>query len=135
MRSARLRWKIRRVIAIADGVTLGRVSYHDYEGLAVDTAERERLAANLGDNNAMILRNHGLLTCGKTVGEAFMTMYYLDRACKVQMQVLASGQRYRVPSAELCERAAREYADYPYGQYEWPALLRLADDRSPGFRE
>lgn len=112
-----------------------RVSYHDYEGLAVDTAERERLAASLGDNTAMILRNHGLLTCGETVGEAFMTMYYLERACKVQIQVLSSGQPYNLPSAEVCAQAAREYADFPYGKYEWPALLRLADEKSPGFRE
>ena len=111
-----------------------RVSYHDYEGLAVDTAERERLAASLGDNKAMILRNHGLLTCGATVGEAFMTMYYLERACKVQMQVLATGQPFELPGRELCEQAAREYEQFPFGKYEWPALLRLADERSPGFR-
>ena len=112
-----------------------RISYHDYEGLAVDTGERARLAASLGANKAMILRNHGLLTCGESVGEAFMTMYYLERACKVQMQVLSSGQPFQLPSAELCEKAAREYADFPYGKYEWPALLRLADEKSPGFRE
>lgn len=112
-----------------------RVSYHDYEGLAVDTAERKRLAASLGNNNALILRNHGLLTCGATVGEAFMTMYYLERACKVQLKVLSSGQPYELPSAELCEQAARDYAQFPYGKYEWPALLRLADEKSPGFRE
>ena len=112
-----------------------RVSYHDYEGLAVDTAERERLAANLGGNNAMILRNHGLLTCGETVGEAFMTMYYLDRACKVQMQVLATGQPFELPSAALCEQAVLDYEEFPYGKYEWPALLRLVDERSPGFRD
>lgn len=112
-----------------------RISYHDYEGLAVDKAERERLAASLGGNNAMILRNHGLLTCGETVGEAFMTMYYLDRACKVQLRVLSSGQPYQLPSAAVCEKAAREYASFPYGKYEWPALLRLADEKSPGFRD
>jgi ribulose-5-phosphate 4-epimerase/fuculose-1-phosphate aldolase len=112
-----------------------RISYHDYEGLAVDKGERERLAASLGDNNAMILRNHGLLTFGKTVGEAFMTMYYLDRACKVQLEVLSSGQPYHLPGAAVCEKAAREYASFPYGKYEWPALLRLADEKSPGFRD
>jgi ribulose-5-phosphate 4-epimerase/fuculose-1-phosphate aldolase len=112
-----------------------RISYHDYEGLAVDTAERERLAASLGDNKAMILRNHGLLTCGETVGEAFMTLYYLDRACKVQLQVLSTGQAFELPNEELCEQAVREYAQFPFGKYEWPALLRLADERSPGFRE
>jgi ribulose-5-phosphate 4-epimerase/fuculose-1-phosphate aldolase len=80
-----------------------RISYHDYEGLAVDKAERERLAASLGGNNAMILRNHGLLTCGETVGEAFMTMYYLDRACKVELRVLSSGQRYLLQRDAVCE--------------------------------
>jgi ribulose-5-phosphate 4-epimerase/fuculose-1-phosphate aldolase len=112
-----------------------RVSYHDYEGLAVDTGERERLAASLGDNKAMILRHHGLLTCGETVGEAFMTMYYLDRACEVQLQVQATGQPFALPGAELCEQAVREYEEFPFGKYEWPALLRLADEKSPGFRD
>lgn len=113
----------------------GRVAYHDYEGLATDTGERERLAANLGDKNAMILRNHGLLTAGETVAEAFMHMYYLERACQVQLQVLASGQEYVLPSTEICEQAAQQYLQFPYGKYEWPALLRLADERSPGFRD
>jgi ribulose-5-phosphate 4-epimerase/fuculose-1-phosphate aldolase len=112
-----------------------RVSYHDYEGLSVDTAERERLAASLGDNMVMILRNHGMLTCGRSVGEAFMYMYYLERACRVQLKVVSSGQSYGLPSAELCEQAAGQYDAFTYGKYEWPALLRLADKRSPGFRE
>lgn len=121
---------------IQDALPLyNRVSYHDYDGLAVDTSGRERLAASLGDNKALILRNHGLLTCGGTVGEAFMTMYYLERACKVQLKVLSSGQPYELPSAELCEQAVRDYAEFPYGKHEWPALLRLADEKSPGFRE
>ncbi|MDZ7645457.1 MAG: class II aldolase/adducin family protein [Woeseiaceae bacterium] len=121
---------------IQDALPLySRVSYHDYEGLAIDTDERERLAASLGDNKAMILRNHGLLTCGESVAEAFMTMYYLDRACKVQIQVLSSRLPYELPSTELCEQAAREYDHFPYGKYEWPALVRLADEKSPGFRE
>ena len=123
-------------ILIQDALPLyGRVSYHDYEGLAVDTAERLRLAKSLGDNDAMILRNHGLLTCGRTVGEAFITMYYLDRACRVQLQVLATGRAYSAPSHDLSIKAAKEYEQFPYGRYEWPALLRLADAKSPGFRE
>ena len=112
-----------------------RVAYHDYEGLAVDTDERQRLAASLGDKMVLILRNHGLLTCGETVAEAFMHMYYLERACAVQMQVLASGADYELPSPELCEQAARQYEHFPFGKYEWPALLRLVDKDSPGFRE
>ena len=112
-----------------------RVAYHDYEGLATDTDERERLAANLGDKMVMILRNHGLLTCGETVGEAFMHMYYLERACQVQMQVLASGQEYVVPPPDVCEQAASQYSLFPYGKFEWPALLRLVNERLPGFRD
>ena len=112
-----------------------RVSYHRYEGLAVDNAERERLAASLGANKVMILRNHGLLTCGETVGEAFMYMYYLERACQVQLSVLSTGQPWDLPDEELCEQAARQYESFAYGKYEWPALLRLADEKSPGFRE
>lgn len=112
-----------------------RVAYHDYEGLAVDTGERERLAASLGDRMVMILRNHGLLTCGETVAEAFMNMYYLERACTVQMQVLASGASYELPSPDICEQAAKQYEHFPYGKYEWPALLRLVDLQLPGYRE
>ena len=112
-----------------------RIAYHDYEGLSVDTAERARLAADLGDKNAMILRNHGLLTCGETVGEAFMLMYYLERGCKLQMQVLASGQEIQMPSDELLVAASTEMQRFPYGKYEWPALVRLIEKNSPDYRD
>ncbi len=95
-----------------------QVAYHEYEGLSVDTGERERLAINLGSKKALIMRNHGLLTCGETVGEAFMLMYYLERACKVQMQVLSSGQEFDLPSSEVCEKAAKQYLNFPLGKYE-----------------
>ena len=113
----------------------GRVAYHDYEGLSADKEDRGSLAANLGNRNAMILRNHGLLTCGATVGEAFMTMYYLERACNVQMQVLSTGQDYVLPSAELCAQAAEQYRSFAYGKFEWPALLRLVEQRFPDFSD
>ena len=111
----------------------GRTAYHDFEGLSTDTAERERIAADLGDRNAMILRNHGLLICGETVGEAFMTMYYLERACEVQINVLASGQTIELPAPEICERAAQQSAGFPHGKYEWPALKRLIEKLSPDY--
>lgn len=111
-----------------------QVAYHDYEGMSTDTAERERLAASLGDKNVMILRNHGILTCGATVGEAFMLMYYLERSCRVQMQVLASGREFTVPSAEICLAAAAQYEIFPHGKYEWPALLRMLDQRGAEYR-
>ena len=111
-----------------------RTAYHPFEGLSTDTSERARLVANLGERNAMILRNHGLLTCGESVGAAFMTMYYLERACHVQMQVLASGQAVDLPSAEICERAAQQSAGFPPGEFEWPALRRLIEKNSPDYR-
>ena len=112
-----------------------QVAYHDYEGLSTDAAERQRLAADLGDKHAMILRNHGLLTCGATVGEAFMLMYYLERSCRTQMQVLASGREFTVPSDEVCAAAAGQYELFPHGKYEWPALLRMLDKSDAGYRE
>lgn len=112
-----------------------QLAYHDYEGLSTDTAERQRLAASLGDKNAMILRNHGVLTCGATVAEAFMLMYYLERSCRVQMQVLASGREFTVPSAEICRAAAAQYELFPHGKYEWPALLRKLDQHDAGYKD
>ena len=111
------------------------VAYHDYEGMSTDTAERQRLAASLGDKKVMFLRNHGILTCGATVGEAFMLMYYLERSCRTQMQVLATGQEYTVPPDEVCEAAAGQYEIFPHGKYEWPALLRMLDQQQPGYKD
>ncbi len=75
----------------------------------------------------MILRNHGLLTAGKTIGEAFMSMYYLDRACKVQIDLLNTNQDIIKPSENLLEFAAVQYNDpkYQLGKHEWPALKRM----------
>lgn len=112
-----------------------RVAYHEFEGISDDTDECERLAASLGDKDVMIMRNHGLLTCGETVGAAFMRMYYLERACKVQIQVMSTGQAVKLPSPELCEHSAQQLARFPDGQYEWPALLRLVESKFPDFRD
>ena len=112
-----------------------QVAYHHYESLSTDTAERQRLAASLGDHNVLILRNHGVLTCGATVGEAFMLMYYLERSCRVQIQVLATGREYTVPSPEICRAAAAQYELFPHGKYEWPALLRMLDQSDADYRE
>lgn len=110
------------------------VAYHDYEGLSVDPAECPRLAAHLGDATCMILRNHGLLTVGRTVGEAFMLMYYLERACRAQMQVLATGRPYRVIPPAIRKVAAAQYAEFAPGEHEWPALLRLLDKTDPSYK-
>ena len=126
------------ISCLADGLTPiiqdaamfhNRISYHDWEGMSVDNNECERLSKNLGKNNVMILRNHGLLTCGKTISEAFMLMYYLDRACKNQMDTLAMGKQTIVPSDDILEFAASQYDDprFKLGKHEWQPLLRLLD--------
>jgi ribulose-5-phosphate 4-epimerase/fuculose-1-phosphate aldolase len=119
-----------------DGMAFhNRVAYHDFEGMSVDTDERERLAADLGKNKVMILRNHGLLACGETVGEAFMKMYYLERACSIQVQVLATGREIELPDPLICEKAAQQSLQFEHGEYEWPALLRLVEKKAPDFSD
>ena len=119
-----------------DGMAFyNRVAYHDFEGQSDDAEECERIAASLGDHPVMILRNHGLLTCGRTVGEAFIRMYYLERACSVQLQVMATGREIELPSAEICERTAEQLSRFPHGQYEWPAILRQVESECPDYKE
>lgn len=110
------------------------LAYHDYEGLSDDVAESERLARNLGGMNQMILRNHGLITAGKSVGEAFWRMYILERACALQMDVLATGRELVVPPPELCRKVRAQYdSDFPAGHFEWPALLRELERDCPDY--
>ena len=106
-----------------------RISYHDWEGMLINNDESDSIARDLGNNNTMILRNHGLLTAGKTMGEAFMLMYYLERACKVQIDLLNSNQDITKPSENLLEFAPGQYNDpkYQIGKYEWAALKRMLD--------
>ena len=75
----------------------------------------------------MILRNHGLLTCGETVGAAFVRMYYLERACNVQLQVMATGREIELPGDDVCEHTAQQLTRFPPGRYEWPAILRQVE--------
>ena len=86
-----------------------RVAYHDYEGIALSNAEKSRLVADLGAKPVMILRNHGLLTVGKTPGEAFLRMFYLERACEIQVDALAGGAPIVIPPPEVCEHTARQF--------------------------
>ena len=119
-----------------------RVGYHDYEGIALNTAERVRLVEDLGDHPAMILRNHGLLTVGESAAEAFLRMFYLEKACDIQIAAQASGD-LRVPSAEIAEHTARQFAgeatdDFADDQaYEmaWAALLRMLDRTAPDYKD
>jgi len=86
-----------------------RVAYHDYEGIADDLDERERLARDLGDKSSIILRNHGLLTAGSTVAEAYDLLRRLEHSCAAQVAAQAGGGELTIPSAEVCEHTARQY--------------------------
>ena len=113
-----------------------RIGYHDFEGIARDVDERERIVADLGDHQCLILRNHGLLTAGADVGEAFHLMYHLVRSCETQMLVLASGQSYSVPPPEVCEKTAQQYyrSGRRLGQLDWPALMKRLDSIDLSYR-
>lgn len=106
-----------------------RVAYHPFEGIALDWDEQERLVADLGDKNILILQNHGLLTVGKTVGEAFSLMYNLEQACRIQVAALSTGRALKLAPKEVCERTVRQFLNDPDGseELEWTALRRLAD--------
>jgi ribulose-5-phosphate 4-epimerase/fuculose-1-phosphate aldolase len=113
-----------------------RLAYHDFRGIAFDLAERESLVADLGQHKAMVLRNHGLLTCGRDCAEAFSLMYQLDLACQVQMDVLAANAAYDVPTEAIAKKAAQQLEAYPLtpAGLEWPGLLRKLDRLDSGFR-
>ena len=104
----------------------GRVAYHDWEGLSDDRAEQARLGASLGPTaHTLLLRNHGALCTGTTVGQAFVRAWMLEKVCAVQLAVLASGARARRPADAVFAHAARQIdAAFPSGRDEWPALLR-----------
>jgi ribulose-5-phosphate 4-epimerase/fuculose-1-phosphate aldolase len=107
-----------------------RLGRHAYEGLAFESAERARLVAALGTNDGLILANHGTLTVGRTVAEAFVLMHLLERAAQIQIAAMAAGGVACV-SDELAERAQRQWLGdgaVPEGEDEWPALLRSLDD-------
>ncbi|MGF0238934.1 class II aldolase/adducin family protein [Rhodococcus sp. IEGM1300] len=110
----------------------GCLSYHDYEGIALNPAECPRLVADLGSNMAMILRNHGLLAVGGSIAEAFNQIYFLERACQAQVAALSGGQRLRFPSREVCELTAKQSADEIRDNLHllaWESALRLIDDQ------
>jgi len=117
---------------------VGHMGYHDYEGPATDLDERERLVRDLGPHDAMILRSHGLLTCGATIQQAFNTMYQLEMSCRAQVDAMAARTELLVPSQQILARTAHLYQPgtrRPYGILEWPAMLRLlaAEGGSSGY--
>jgi len=121
-----------------------RIAYHDFEGPSIDLSERERLARNLGEMNVLILRNHGLLTCGETVAQAFVRMYRLQRACEVQLAAQATGAKLVAPSRKICEISAERSDNFLAAEGskgysrnpnpEFNALMRLLDKKDDSYR-
>jgi ribulose-5-phosphate 4-epimerase/fuculose-1-phosphate aldolase len=113
------------------------VAYHDYEGVALDLDERERLIADIGDKGAMLLRNHGTLTVGETVGEAFVRLYFLERACQAQILALSAGEDHlnNPPQGapEVTAQQGKIGLKLAAGALAWPALLRKVYRLDPSF--
>ena len=115
----------------------GRLSYHDFEGPSMRLEERERLLRSLGSQNALILRNHGLLTLGRTIPEAFVLHWRLNRACEVQLA--AQGAKLRVPPKEVCEQSAAMGDEFlndaaPIGELEFKSLTRIIDSEDASYK-
>src|SRR5260370_1976634 len=117
---------------------LSSLAYHEYEGLALDEEEKPRLVADLGDKKIMILRNHGLLTLGRTAAEAFLAMFLLERACKIQILAQSvRGELAKIPS-DIIDRVASQMSAVTVGQgaaLTWPGLLRKLDRIDSSYRE
>ena len=116
-------------------VTLG---YHDYEGVALNDAEKPRLVADLGDNNCLMLRNHGLLTTGATIADAFLMMYVLETACQIQLLAQSSGNelvRVPQPVVEGIEAQAEQVTRGLGGRLVWPGILRKLDRMDSSYRD
>ena len=114
----------------------GDLAFHDYEGVAVDLDERTRIVADLGEKNAMILRNHGTLALGPSVGECFVRLYFLERACQAQIMALSAGDQVNNPPQGSPEVAARQGTvgiALAAKLLAWPALKRKAFRLDPGF--
>lgn len=113
-----------------------KIGYHDYQGVVLDLTEQESLVRDLGANEALILRNHGLLTVGRSVGEAFNWMHRLELSCRAQLAAMACATPLRDVPPEVIESTYMQYQPQtrrPYGLMEWPALLRLAYRLDPTF--
>lgn len=114
----------------------GQLAYHDYEGPNFGPQECARLVVRLRTRPAMLLRNHGSLVCGRSVGEAFVLMAALDKACAIQLLAQSSGARLHTPSAAVCRQAQLDLADDtgPQSELEWAALLRKLDALDARYR-
>lgn len=115
-----------------------KIGYHDYQGVVLDLNEQESLLRDMGQGEALILRNHGALTVGRSVGEAFNWMHRLELACRSQLAAQATQAALAPVSPGVLEATWNNYQPStrrPYGLMEWPALLRKLDRMDPGFRD
>jgi ribulose-5-phosphate 4-epimerase/fuculose-1-phosphate aldolase len=118
--------------------SLASLAYHDYEGLALDDDEKPRLVSDLGEKHFLILRNHGLLTIGRTAAEAFLGMFLLERACKIQILAQSGGGELLEIPGPIIGRVGTQLSAVMVGQgaaLTWPGLLRKLDRIDPSFRE
>lgn len=115
----------------------GDIGYHDYEGITEDLAERAAIAANLGDKNVLMMRSHGVVTCGVTVRDAFMRMKAMAEACDIQLRLQASGAEIVMAPDEVLEKQMRQRASHNAGRGtdDWPATLRKLDMIDPSYRD
>ncbi len=121
----------------------GHMGVHDYEGVAIDTDERSRLIADIGPHKTLILRNHGVLTVGESVPEAFILMYYFEKAARVQLMAQAAiggGAHLALPPQAISDKASSQFNDHhgdiqAAGSREWPAFIRLLDRIDPSYRD
>ncbi len=114
----------------------GKIAYHDYEGVVLEMDEREHILHNMGALNVMILRNHGLLVCGESVADAFDQMYYLERACQIQISAQSSGEELIECSDDVAARVAAQFdrPGRPSKDKHWPPLLRMLDRAKPEYK-
>ncbi|MFQ3234518.1 MAG: ribulose-5-phosphate 4-epimerase/fuculose-1-phosphate aldolase [Paraglaciecola sp.] len=115
---------------------LSSLSYHDYEGVALNLDEKTRLVADLGTTNFMILRNHGLLTCADSIADAFLFMFLLQRSCEIQLQAQASGQPLTVIPEQILagiQAQAKQVTRSAGGNLAWPGILRKLTRINPGY--
>jgi ribulose-5-phosphate 4-epimerase/fuculose-1-phosphate aldolase len=115
-----------------------RHAYHAYDSLTLENNRQgENLVKDLGNKKAMILRNHGTLTCGETIQEAFLYMHFLEKACQVQCAALSCGQKVILPPPEVCEKAAQDVRAFEpaFGTRDWNALLRKLERENTGYKD
>jgi ribulose-5-phosphate 4-epimerase/fuculose-1-phosphate aldolase len=116
---------------------LASLAYHDYEGVALDADEKPRLVRDLGDKRFLMLRNHGLLTVGRSVAEAFVAMYFFEASCMIQLRAMSGGGKLRHIGSSIIDGAPAQWEAVTRGAgggLAWPALLRRLDRQDPSYR-